>query len=457
MTTADNSRSSKTGIYHPVSASVPGSVRPQLMSATKPIHSVKKFYFLEYFYVLLNSVEKYTDKEQVFDYFKILKQEHHLGESKYKTLSSDGENLSKTQVDRYRYTFQQVIDEARDYDLIGEGSDSNLKLTEEGKTLLSRYRVEGPISFNQSLFKLMEARYNAFRYLVEFLYNVNRFKPGLLIFPNYSPRQLHFERSAIKTGADITKYSEALVNKLQQDIAKYLGECRSLTEESRKLLARLIESGLMPPSTAAKFDPTKYNVITKRFRDFWVTYFLREVYKYEFSMSSFDIWTYRGKQIGIIQATEFYPNFNGRIVYPTSVILRSAVRPAISTRFSVTMCTRLFIHNPKVERNQEKFVDSLVKAYFDLRRSNRSYFISLAALRSSVCYNMKISEHLFGMFLEFTYRLNLEGNLKIRISLEVDKLPEETKAMYLKQEPVMVDGRYRNIIAIDVTKGEKIA
>ena len=44
----------------------------------KPLQSVKKFYFLEYFYVLLKSIEKYSDREQVFNSFKILKQEHRL-------------------------------------------------------------------------------------------------------------------------------------------------------------------------------------------------------------------------------------------------------------------------------------------------------------------------------------------------------------------------------------------
>jgi hypothetical protein len=61
--------------------------------------------------------------------------------------------------------------------------------------------------------------------------------------------------------------------------------------------------------------------------------------------------------------------------------------------------------------------------------------------------------HTFEETLNEIYRLNLSGQLKIRISLEVDKLPEETSAMYMKHEPVMVDGSYRNIIAIDVAKG----
>lgn len=60
---------------------------------------------------------------------------------------------------------------------------------------------------------------------------------------------------------------------------------------------------------------------------------------------------------------------------------------------------------------------------------------------------------IFEKILNEIYRLNLSGLLKVRISLEVDKLPEETSTKYMKREPVMIDGSYRNIIAIDVTKG----
>ena len=378
-----------------------------------------------------------------------------LGESKYKTLTSDNENLSKPQLDRYRYTLGQVIDEAADYDLISEEDSGSLQLTEGGRELLSQYQSENHARFNQSLFQLMERRYSAFRYLIEFLYKVNQYKPGLLVLPNYSPLQLHLERSSVRTTKDIIKYSEVLVKRLEQDINKHLGTTSNLSEQNLVLVSRLIDSGLLPKDNTAEFAPEKYNVITKRFRDFWITYFLREIYKYEYSLSSFDIWTYRGKQIGIIQATEFYPNFNGRIVYPTSVIAGSIESPDFEKLHTYSDGFSLFMHNPVGENNQNGFVNYLVKAYFDLRRSSRSYFINLAALREIVCYNMKISEGLFENFLDTTYRLNLAGNLKVRISLEVDRLPEETKAIYLKQEPVMVDGKYRNIIAIDVPKGER--
>lgn len=421
-----------------------------------PLQSVKKFYFLEYFYVLLKSVERYSDKEQVFNSFKILKQEHRLGESKYKKLTSDNEIPTKAQLNRYLYTFDQVITEAKEYELINGENGGKLSLTEKGRELLLQYEKDGLVLFNRSLFSLMETHYNAFRYLIEFLYNVNKFNPGLLIFPNYSPRQLHFEKSSMKTTSHFIGYSEALVIRLQQDIQNHLGENKILKEENRKLLQKLMDSGLLSMNPKEEFAPKKYNVIIKRFRDFWITYFLREIYNYQYSMSSFDIWTYRGKQIGIIYATEFYPNFYGRIVYPTSIIMDTTTSNDFKKLYDYPDGLSLFVHEPLWYKNQDQFIKYLVEAYFNLRRSYRNYFINLAALRELVCYNMKISEHLFEKFLDNTYKLNLTGNLKIRISLEVDKLPEDTKAMYLKREPVMVDGRYRNIIAIDVTKGEKI-
>ena len=149
-------------------------------------------------------------------------------------------------------------------------------------------------------------------------------------------------------------------------------------------------------------------------------------------------------------------NFSGRVIFPTSVLLETTKSKDFVKLHSYSSGKGLYIHKPEWnEKNIDIFVDYLVKAYYDLRRSNRSYFINLSSLRELVCYNMKISEQVFATFLDNAYKLNLAGDLRIRISLEVDKLPEETKAMYLKQEPVMVDGKYRNIIAIDVTKGEQ--
>jgi len=420
-------------------------------STGKPLSSVRKFYLLEYFYVLLKSVEKHSELELIFELFKALKEEHRLGESKYKKLTVDNENLSQVQLVRYKYTFEKVIAESLEYELITQ-EEKKIHLTEKGRKLLVQYD-EGFEYFALSLFKLMEEKYEAFRSIIELLYSASKAKGGLFIFPIYSPLQLHFDRSKIRTSADIEKYSLALVKKLEQDIQQYLGEKKDLSYKNKELLENLIDDELIPSKKNAEFSPIKYNAITTRFRNFWLKYFLQEIYHYEYYLSSFEIWTYRAKQIGIIHATEFYPYFNGKIIFPTSVIIKSTASSDFEKIYDYPDGYGLYVHKPNIEGNQEKFIDHLVKAYYDLRRTNRSYFISLSALREMVCYNMKISEYIFQQFLDSVYRANLSGELKIKISLEVDRLPEETKAIYLKQEPVMVDGKFRNIIAIDVTKG----
>lgn len=429
----------------------------QQSTATAPIQSVKKFYFLDYIYILLYSVREYSKMRDILVSFLKMKRAYRLGESKYKKLTADTEDITDSRIRRYIYTFRQVFAEVSDYGLIESTDDwDTVYLTETGKELVLQHKQKGAKSFNQSLFKFMEDKYGAFRYLIAKLDSANRSLPGLLFLPSYSPRQLGFDRQNMKTTSDFVTYSSQLINRLEDDIQEHLGTTKDLRTENKRLLNHLMRTGLLSLHHRDPFDPGKYNVITKRFRDFWMSYFLREIYDYGYSMHSFDIWTYRGKQIGIIHATEFHPYFYGKIVYPLSIITNSVESQDFSQLYQYSDGNNLFIHSPRWNDNQEKFVEAIVEAYYDLRRTYSSYFINLAALREIVCLKMKISDKTFEDFMSRTYRLNLAGKLRIRISLEVDKLPEETSAIYLKREPIMVDKKYRNIIAIDATKGRQL-
>jgi len=421
----------------------------------------RKFYFLDYFFILLSSVEKNKIKDEAFGAFKILKQEYRLGESKYKKLE-EVENPTLYQQKRYRYTFEKVMDECKEYGLLIEEEDLAIHLTQEGKRLLHQYRTEGIRAFNLSVFELMENAHKAFRTLVEFLYKANPKRSGMLVFPHYSPLALKFSRRDIQTTKDLTLYMESLVKKLQGDIKRYLKLNVHLMKENQVLLKKIVNDGLLRESPSGRFDPKDYNKITKRIRDFWLTYFLQKIYNCPYSMTSFDLWGYRARQIGVIQATESHPFVHGKLVYPTSVVLDAVHSDDFSEIYRYSDGKRLFVHKPVVGGEEEspygnKFIDTfvhtLVRGYFDLRREVRYNFINLVSLREIVCLRLKISMHTFEEKLNEIYRLNLSGRLSIRISLEVDKLPEETSAMYMKHEPVMVDGSYRNIIAIDVAKG----
>lgn len=423
----------------------------------KPTLPSRKFYFLDYFFIFLSSVEKNIIHNEVFSAFKILKQKYRLGESKYKKLEEVG-NPTLHQQRRYRYTFNKVMDECKEYGLLIEEEDLTIHLTEEGKRLLNQYRTEGIRAFNLSVFRLMEESHKAFRTLVEFLYGANSKGSGVLVFPHYSPLELHFNRKNIQTTQDMIHYTELLVEKLQGDIERYLKRNVDLAPKNQELLKKITQDDLLPESSSGRFDPQEYNKITKRIRDFWLTYFLQELYNCPYSMTSFDMWGYRARQIGIIQATESYPFINGKLVYPTSVVLNEIHSDDFSEIFYYPDGKRLFIHKPTLGEDENnpyknKFIDTLVNGYFDLKRRVRYNFVNLVSLREIVCFRLKISMQTFEETLNEIYRMNISGQLNIHISLEVDKLPEETSAMYMKREPVMVDGSYRNIIAIDVTKG----
>jgi hypothetical protein len=84
--------------------------------------AVKKFYFLEYFYVLLKSIQSSSNRERIFERFLQLKQEFRLGESRYKRRVAEAEDSPRRMV-RYRYTFEQVLTEADDYQFITVKND----------------------------------------------------------------------------------------------------------------------------------------------------------------------------------------------------------------------------------------------------------------------------------------------------------------------------------------------
>ncbi len=413
---------------------------------------VKKFYFLDYFLILLQSCKSYQDKELVFASFKNLKDKLRLGESKYRKLTIDESDLSENQMKRYRYTFDQVIIEASNYKLVKD-KGKKILLTELGaQSLIIADKDKN--KFYDRMLNLMESKYSAFYHLVKLCYYRNKVKNGLLIFPIYSPRKLGFEKSDIKTNGDLIKYSDKLKKRLEFDIKNFLGKVQNLDAINKLLIDKLYDDGLLGTENSQNFDQTKYNSIIGRFRKYWLNFFLKNLYGYEYSFDTFNIWVERGKQLGIVHSTEFFPDFDGRLVFPTSIIVKENNNSDLVQAFSYQNSEALYIHKPKWGNidNQDSFIDALVESYFDLKRNRRMQFIRLSDLRERVCYKIRIPSFIFNDFLQKTYHESLKGLTRIQISLEADRLPYETNAMYLKREPVMVSGQYKNIIAIDYKK-----
>ncbi|WP_151894350.1 hypothetical protein [Patiriisocius marinistellae] len=414
---------------------------------------VKKFYLLDYFLILLQSCSLSNEYHKIFSKFKLLKEKERLGESKYRKLVIDeSEELSETQVKRYMYTFDQVIIESENCGLIKKKSNQ-IQLTKRGQKCLILADNSKRIFYNE-LLAILEAKYHSFYQLLNLCYNQNKQKGGLLIFPIYSPRKLGFDKKEMHTTYHILQYSYKLRLRLEKDIESNFGKKKSLKNFEDELLLKLFEDKIISNIKDKKFNKAKYNSIISRFRKYWLNIFLKEIYKYPYSFETFNIWVERGKQLGVIHTTEFYPNFDGRLVYPTSVILKKNSSLDLVNSYNYSDGQSLFIHKPKWNNgnNPNRFFEALTNAYFDLKNNRKTTFIRIADLREKVCYKMRIPTFIFNEFLELAYNENLKGETKIKISLEADRLPHETNAMYLKREPVIINNQQKNIVAIDYKK-----
>jgi hypothetical protein len=420
------------------------------MVKSKKLTAINKFYFLEYFDILLKSFDFSPDLEQAFTYFIRLKDKKKLGESRYRKNTQVVEELSNLSLVHYRYTFLEVLEESQLLGLVRVERNQAF-LTQLGKKLLE-IGMKSSDKFNSEIFLLIEGRFEGFKYLVDACYEANPRVNGLLIFPVYSPLKLGMTKQEIINSNSIRRYAELLKEKIEADIQEYLGCEISLEKPTSEIIRKIERSGLFDSTEASNGISLNYNKIVKRMRDFWINYFLKQIYKIELSLSYFELWLYRGKQLGIINAHEFYPGFSGKIVYPISILIKERAQNDFKKMYTYSDGFHLYIHNPKWLANQHAFVNALFNSYHDIKSRNKSYFINLADLRDVVCFKMKISERTFADFLRKAYLLNLRNSLKIKISLESDRLPEENQAMYLKREPVIIGGKQKNIIAIELKK-----
>lgn len=418
----------------------------------KKIVAIRKFYFLEYFDILLKSVEYSPNENLAFSVFIKFKDKNKLGESKYKKSHHSTDYSSTKTITHLKYTFDEVVDESIDLGLVYKVY-KEIKLTPLGSKLLQISKEKGLEKFNLEIFKLMEQKSQGFKYFIDSCYRANPKKNGLIAFPIYSPLKLGFAKNEIVNRKEaILSYFKMLKEKLEADLKTYLGTEYDLEDANKVLIRKINSSGLIDTASYSQSVSTNYNKIIKRTRDYWINYFLKEVYQFDLSLSYFELWAYRAKQLGIINTHEFYPGFNGKIVYPVSIIMSEKSNSDFKELYSYQDGNKLYCHSPKWKGNQNEFVDLLFRSYHDIKARSKSYFINLADLRDMVCYKMKISETVFNEFLKKAYLLNLKNLLKIKISLETDKLPEETKAIYLKREPVLISGKPKNIIAIELKK-----
>src|SRR6056297_1056015 len=107
----------------------------QMMADPTPhsLYTPRKFYFVEYFYIFLLSVQRTRTNERAFEDFRELKEERGLGESKFRKQAKPNESPTPRQLERFRYTFNQVAEESRDYGLVSKLENGAWGITADGK------------------------------------------------------------------------------------------------------------------------------------------------------------------------------------------------------------------------------------------------------------------------------------------------------------------------------------
>lgn len=411
------------------------------------LYTPRKFYFVEYFYIFLLSVQRTRTNERAFEDFRELKEERGLGESKFRKQAKPNESPTPRQLERFRYTFSQVAEESRDYGLVSKLDNGSWGITADGKQLLAAYGTPG---FRYKVLALMEAKYEAFSYLIQTMYSQNPNNGGLLVFPLYSPLDLNIPKSEIRTPNHVAVFGDKLRKRIYADCKNLADRELELPDANLAILPKLINDQKIPADPDSEFDPKQYNAIISRFRKFWFSYLLKEVYKVGVSESTFELWAYRGKQLGTINVSEYFPGMSGRIAYPIAVV-GDEIRSRDFTKVQAEgMPSPLWLHEPTIDKFLDTFVDNLTNAYVNQRRSASSYFTSLYVVREIVCLKCRISESTFGIFLNEAYERSLREQLRIRISLEVDRTPGETSAAYRRREPIVVRTQSYNIIGLDL-------
>ena len=181
---------------------------------------------------------------------------------------------------------------------------------------------------------------------------------------------------------------------MEGDLYDFTNREIDLRSAEKELLEKLINDGFLSKEIDRVLEEDKFNSIISHFRKFWLNYFLKNVYNYEYSYSTFNILIERGKQFGILHTTEFYPNFSGRIIYPTSIIVNETTSKDFEVLFEYNNGENLYIHKPiwEEERNQDEFIDAMVSSYLEFQRNRKSHFINLADIREKVCFRFKNPE-----------------------------------------------------------------
>jgi len=160
-------------------------------------------------------------------------------------------------------------------------------------------------------------------------------------------------------------------------------------------------------------------------------------------------WCPRLEALELIFYTDWHPWVSGRLLFPTSVF-RSSGSPDRFEKIDVQhpngKC--LYLYQPTWDTVRQTFIATLSSVHGHLARHSGTLYVSLLDVRDEVCRQLRISSHLFDMFLDKTIEELPIPEFPLSIAVETDVRADQTSGAGQLRRPVYLDSVPHSLVAL---------
>jgi hypothetical protein len=397
--------------------------------------SVKRFYHIDFFYFLLLAVSNGAKDEYETFVF---------------SSKNESELLSIAKVphskDKFKseYIISSVISEALSFGLISIGENRSLMISKSGVRVLDLVRGQNFKEAEIEICSRMEEFYGRLTTLIKSFYEIN--KTGLVIFPKPSPKALGFNSNELLHGSNLKNYCEQFAKYTHDEIRRFIN---GFELNQNEIFFHLYDS------LTEHLENIEYKEVTainfpREIKRIMYSFYLNKFFDGKFDRVSFDVWIKRAKELRLLNFSEFFPGAQSLIIYPTSKIITGSLQSSNFIKMGNNRVgENIMRYEPQWIQFRDEFMKNLWNNYVELRKIRDDYWISIQDLRDLVCFKLQLNEYLFSDFLTLAYRESMNEVIRqFKISLEVDRSPEERTFVNSKRYPINIDGKPINIIGI---------
>jgi len=408
----------------------------QLLFSSNKAILVKRFYHLDFYYFVAFLVGRgFRTFDGIFK--AVIQHQNDLYE-----ISNIINSREKFKTEN---PIRATIDEMFKLGLLLNYEDESIVLTNDGEMLYNYILGRNFPEAEKLLCQKMENYFGLPSQLIAYLRKANPNSGGLVVFPRPSPSALNISADEIISGSKLNEYCKGCCEYAEKEIQKYMGIQIDYGEMYIKL-----HSALLTYFKRMDFKKQSIN-IPREVKSICYSYYIEKFFDNKFDATTFDIWRNRSRELKIINSSEQFPGFNGLILYPISILSKTKLpkNQELILMAETNENEMIYRYEPNWIKNKEMFVMSLWNNYIELSKTYKTFFIPILDLRDIVCFKLQINEVTFADFLSNAYNESMNEVIQhFKISLEVDRSPQERSFRNFKRLPILINRVPKNIIGI---------